>query len=488
MRLPEAFCEMIHGLLGEEAQSFFDCFERERYGGIRINTLKLPKKRAEGLVKAFRLTGAVNWCSTGFYFPENVRPAKSPYYHAGLFYIQEPSAMLPASVAGIEPGMNVLDLCAAPGGKSTHVASLQQGRGILISNDISASRCKALVRNLETFGVRNAIVTNELPDRLATRFEGFFDRILIDAPCSGEGMFRKDPEAISKWEDHKPERCGQMQRELLYHAAKMLKQGGRIIYSTCTFEIAENEQMLAEFLSRNPEFEFVGIEHEILGISQGIKLDNAGDTDACGRIWPHRAKGEGHFVGIIEKRKNEKDITYADTVAPEKRGAKPKRITEIELFEDFCDEVFVQGKSFANNLRLTRIQERLYHIGVAGGLDAAVETDITHRLNGLRIVRNGWYLGEFKRNRFEPSLAFAMGLDAREVKRTVTVKPDDAALGIYLTGASFEIGEGAGIACTEDTDGSVLVCMDVDEMGVFPLGWGKRNGGMIKNKFPHART
>ncbi len=488
MRLPEAFCEMIRGLLGEEAQSFFDCFERERYGGIRINTLKLPKDRAEGLVKAFGLTGAVAWCSTGFYFPENVRPAKSPYYHAGLFYIQEPSAMLPASVADIEPGMDVLDLCAAPGGKSTHVASLQKGKGILVSNDISASRCKALVRNLETFGVRNAIVTNELPERLATRFEGFFDRILIDAPCSGEGMFRKDPEAISKWEDHKPERCGQMQRELLYHAAKMLKQGGRIIYSTCTFEIAENEQMLAEFISRNPEFEFVGIEHGALGISRGIKLDNDDETASCGRIWPHRAMGEGHFVGIIERRKNENDITYADTTAPEKRGAKAKRIAEIELFEDFCDEVFEQGKYFADNLRLTRIQDRLYHVSAAGGLDCKAGLDITLKLNGLRIVRNGWYLGEFKRNRFEPSLAFAMGLDVREVKRRVTLKPEDVSLGTYLTGASFEIGYGSGTVCSDTADGNVLVCMDAGDMGVFSLGWGKKNGDMVKNKFPHART
>ncbi len=299
MNLPEKYISKMKELLKDEYKDYILSFDSGRYYGLRANTIKINPYDLKNKLK-FNLQ-PISWCKEGFYYDETERPAKSPYYNAGLFYIQEPSAMSTASILDIKPGDRVLDLCAAPGGKSTQAGAKLKGCGIIVSNDISASRCKALLKNIEMSGIKNAVVTNETPERLALKFKRFFNRIIVDAPCSGEGMFRKDTAAIKSWEEHKSEICALMQKDILKCAAKMLSDGGIIAYSTCTFAPEENEEIINEFLNENTEFKLLDIDKS-LGFDNGrfdwVKPPNC-QISKCGRLWPFKIKGEGHF---LEKR------------------------------------------------------------------------------------------------------------------------------------------------------------------------------------------
>ncbi|QDH22692.1 RsmB/NOP family class I SAM-dependent RNA methyltransferase [Saccharibacillus brassicae] len=327
IQLPPLFESRMQRWLGSEYESFIASYDRPRYAGIRVNTLKIDAD--EFLAASPFGLKPIPWCETGYYIDENQRPGKHPYYHAGLYYIQEPSAMEPAEALRPEPGDRVLDLCAAPGGKSTQIAAKLRGEGILVTNDISAERTKALAKNIEMSGVRNAVVLNETPERIAEKFPAYFDKILIDAPCSGEGMFRKDPDAVRQWEKHSVEVCTVMQRDILDTVASMLASGGRIVYSTCTFSPEENEAMIALFLARHPDFAVGELPHSPLfapgrpewaaglvesggGLSPLLHEAAPGGepllsrpgalapTARAARIWPHLAEGEGHFVCVLE--------------------------------------------------------------------------------------------------------------------------------------------------------------------------------------------
>ncbi|NGZ75692.1 RsmB/NOP family class I SAM-dependent RNA methyltransferase [Saccharibacillus alkalitolerans] len=326
IQLPPLFESRMQRWLGGEYEDFVASYDRPRHAGIRVNTLKIGLEDFKA-ASPFGLK-PIPWCETGFYVDENERPGKHPYYHTGLYYIQEPSAMEPAEALRPEPGDRVLDLCAAPGGKSTQIAAKLEGRGVLVTNDISAERTKALAKNIEMSGVRNAVVLNETPERIAQRFPAYFDKILIDAPCSGEGMFRKDPDAVRQWEKHSVEVCTVMQRDILDTVASMLAPGGRIVYSTCTFSPEENEAMIALFLARHPDFVVGEMPHSPLfapgrpewaaglaesggGLSpllhepaQGgepaLRPEALAQTARAARIWPHLAEGEGHFVCVLE--------------------------------------------------------------------------------------------------------------------------------------------------------------------------------------------
>lgn len=327
IQLPPLFQSRMQHWLGGEYDDFIASYDRPRHAGIRVNTLKIGTEDFAA-ISPFALK-PIPWCETGFYVDENDRPGKHPYYHAGLYYIQEPSAMEPAEALRPEPGDRVLDLCAAPGGKSTQIAAKLQGRGVLVTNDISAERTKALAKNIEMSGARNVVVLNETPERIAEKFPAYFDKILIDAPCSGEGMFRKDPDAVRQWEKHSVEVCTVMQRDILDTVASMLAPGGRIVYSTCTFSPEENEAMIALFLARHPEFVVGELPHSPLfapgrpdwaadlvesggGLSPLLHEAAEGGepllarpgalapTARAARIWPHLAEGEGHFVCVLE--------------------------------------------------------------------------------------------------------------------------------------------------------------------------------------------
>lgn len=316
VQLPGPFAERMEALLGEEYQQFIKTYEAEPAGGIRVNTLKLTVD--EWLERSPFELAPIPWCPSGFYTEPGARPGKHPYYHAGLYYIQEPSAMAPGELLGAVPGDRVLDLCAAPGGKSTQIAAKLEGQGLLVSNDLNPDRTKALAKNLELYGVRNAVVLNETPERIATAFPGFFDRVLVDAPCSGEGMFRKDEDMHRQWDAGTPGKYADMQREILRSAAKALAPGGTLVYSTCTFAPEENEGMILAFLREHPEFEVQPVPEgagygpgltDWPGRDSGSSAESADESSAdearrkslrgAARLWPHKVKGEGHFVAVL---------------------------------------------------------------------------------------------------------------------------------------------------------------------------------------------
>ncbi|MDQ0338877.1 NOL1/NOP2/sun family putative RNA methylase [Caldalkalibacillus uzonensis] len=460
MALPPLFKQRMQHFLGREAEAFFQSYEQERHYGLRINTLKWTVEEARQALP-FHLT-PIPWVPEGFYYREQERPAKHPYYHAGLYYIQEPSAMAPAAMIPIEPGDRVLDLCAAPGGKSTQIAARLAGQGILVSNDISAERIKALVKNLELFGVRNAIVTNETPERLADVFGAYFDKIIIDAPCSGEGMFRKNPEMVKSWETHNIESCAVMQRDILYQAARMLKPGGLMLYSTCTFAPEENEAQIGRFLSRYPQFEVEDLTM-VSGfqpgrpewVSQDELPGNIKEQLArTARLWPHHVRGEGHFLALLRKTDGEPEMYQSEQATPV-----PEKV--LQDFRQFEKDVCVRPFEEMMDGRLVSFKQHLY-----------VKPEGLPSLQGLRVVKSGWYLGEIKKNRFVPSQALAMGLEMADVIKTVSLSVEDETLLRYLKGETLSL---------QGEKGWKLVCVDR-----FPLGWGKQVQGILKNAYPPA--
>jgi NOL1/NOP2/sun family putative RNA methylase len=446
MNLPEKYAERMQRLLGEDYDKYLKSLDEKRYCGLRANTLKIPPEELDKLVD-WELS-PVKWCDSGFYYDEAIRPAKHPFYNAGLYYIQEPSAMSTGAMLDIEPGDRVLDLCAAPGGKSTQAAAKLQGEGVIVSNDISASRCKALLKNIEVCGVKNAVITNETPEKLASRFEGYFNKIIVDAPCSGEGMFRKDDGAVRSWDTHKSEMCCELQRDILKNAAKMLTTGGVIAYSTCTFAPEEDEGMIWEFLCKNPDFELLDVDKS-KGFDEGHPEWTEGGSDElkkCGRLWPYKTKGEGHFLCLMRKKGSPLRLELQDKPNPSDK--------ELADFNEFC-------KAYLN-IKITS------PLIIHGSSLMAVPSGLPD-LRGIRVMRSGQYLGELKKNRFEPSQAFAMTLKKDDVKLTIDFGLEDDGLKQYLRGDSFQV---------DCADGWALVCV----CG-YPLGWGKVQKGRLKNKY-----
>ena len=438
MNLPLEYMEKMKALLGDEYDEYIASFDAGRFYGLRANTLKISAEELQEK-DVFTLKN-VPWCESGFYYEGEERPAKHPYYHAGLYYLQEPSAMSPAATLPIEEGDVVLDLCAAPGGKTTQLAARLNGTGLLVANDISAGRAKTLLKNVELMGIRNAIVMSETPDKIANRLPEFFDKILVDAPCSGEGMFRKEPDMVKSWDAKMLEFCQTEQAKILEACAPMLKEGGMLLYSTCTFSPEENEKSIGDFLENHPEFELVEIPKEN-GFVKGLD-----PFEACARLYPHKLQGEGHFLALLRKKETE--------------GAKPvpaedsKWTKQMDAFADFAKDV------------LKEMPKGIYKI-YGDGLYLLPEG--TPKLDKLRVLRTGWMLGTLKKDRFEPSQAFAMGLKKEEVKNVVDFPLEDDRVIRYLKGETVE-GEGK--------DGWTLVCVDG-----FPLGWAKMQKGRLKNKY-----
>lgn len=454
--LPVEFKEKMKELLGDEFNSFLNVYEEKHNAGVRVNNLKATKEEFEKIAP-FPIT-PVPWTKNGFYYNEQeYSPAKHPYYYAGLYYIQEPSAMTPASLLPIEPGDRVLDICAAPGGKSTELGARLNGRGVLVSNDISNSRAKALLKNIELFGIRNAIVISEAPSKLAEPFEGFFDKILVDAPCSGEGMFRKSHAIIKNWEQYGTGYYAKLQREILPFAIKMLKADGYMIYSTCTFSTEEDEGTLSYILENFPEMEVVPAadltKESYKGFAKAVpELIGAPAEISNGlRLYPHRLKGEGHFVALLHKKADASVPFFSPSF---KYGTKKGEISD-EAFEFLKLLKFDIPKE-----RLIVKEERLYLV-----------PDELPDLKGLRVMRSGLLLGEMKKGRFEPSQALASSLRPGEYENTYNLRADDPDVIRYLKCETIEVPESV-------ADGYVLVCVDS-----FPLGWGKVQGGRFKNKY-----
>ncbi len=451
MNLPVTFEENMRALLQDDFEQYQACLDQPMYHGIRINTSKISVSDFMK-INPFHLR-QVPWCENGFYYDETVdKPSKHPYYYAGLYYIQEPSAMTPANVLPIEENERVLDICAAPGGKSTELAAKLGGSGILVSNDISASRAKALLKNLEVFGVTNALILSEPPYRLAERFPEYFDKILIDAPCSGEGMFRKSASMITAWENNGNQLFSDLQRGILEQVVKMLKPGGMLLYSTCTFAPLENEQSIEYLLSLDDRLTLVDF-HPYEKFDHGHpEWSNTKNPELakCARLWPHRIEGEGHFVCLVKKQgiANPQD-NYGDY--PVKKAKLPDSVTEFlshinvpflpERFEISADKLYYIPESFPS-------------------------------VKGLRILRCGLYMGEIKKNRFEPSQSLAMTLTMDVFDNCLNLRADGQSVIRYLKGETITF---------EDStvkNGYTLVCVDG-----YPLGFGKANQGVLKNKY-----
>lgn len=449
VQLPEKFEKRMRELLLEEYGAFAEGYAAEHASGLRVNTMKLSAEEFADIAPV--PVQKIPWIENGFYYDADAaQPAKHPYYYAGLYYIQEPSAMTPAAVLPVTPGERVLDLCAAPGGKSTELAAKLCGRGVLVSNDISNSRAKALLKNLELFGTKNAVVISETPARLSERFAGYFDKILVDAPCSGEGMFRKSPAIIKNWEQYGVEYYQKLQREILPFAVKMLRPGGMLLYSTCTFSPEEDEGTLAFLLREYPELSMIEPELTYEGFAPARPEWVGGPEEIrkAVRIWPHRMEGEGHFVALLQKSEDGKESPPSEAF-----------VRKAKLSEEAV-EFLGRLKLPLDFNRIIAREERLYYL--PEGLPD---------LSGLRILRSGLLLGEMKKNRFEPGQALACALKAEEYDNCYSLCAEEEDVIRYLKCETIS-------ARTPVKDGFVLVCADG-----YPLGWGKASQGVIKNKY-----
>lgn len=445
MYIPEEFRLRMQDLLKDEYKEFINTYEKRRYQAIRVNTLKIS---IDDFIKLcpFKLHGGVSWEKRGFYI-EHDKPGKHPYHAAGLYYVQEPSAMSVVPCLGIKPGHKVLDLCAAPGGKSTQAAAYLEGQGLLVSNEIEPKRAKVLSENIERMGIKNAVVTSNSPKQLQQVFEGYFDRIIVDAPCSGEGMFKKEEASIQDWSREAVNGCAMRQKEIIDSAGAMLKPGGLMVYSTCTFSTEENEEIIGGFLNRNPDFSIESIPKNN-GFAPGFSEYGEGyDLEKAARLFPHRVKGEGHFLCLLKKNHgNEGKQGEMDC------KIKKELLSDYYKFMDLALKDEVQGTLFLKG-------EELY----------ALPQDLC-QVKGLRILRGGLQLGTLKKNRFEPNHALALALKPSQAVRCINLKTSCDELLKYLMGEVLEV---------QEVDGWCLVAADG-----YSIGWGKISSGKMKNHYP----
>lgn len=457
--LPADFLTRMEAMLGSDYPAFLASYEKPRRNGLRVNPLKISPDDLQRIVP-FSLE-KIPWTENGFFYGQEDRPAQHPFYRCGLYYLQEPSAMAPAPLLPVRPGDRVLDLCAAPGGKATGLGARLQGRGLLVANDASNTRSKALLRNLELFGIPNCFVTNETPERLAAAFPGFFDKILVDAPCSGEGMFRKEPAAVKTWTLEKTDLCARMQREILEKAVHMLAPGGLLMYSTCTFAPLENEGSVSYILEHLPEMDLVRLP-AIHGSSPSDPAWGNGDPrlERCLRLWPHRCQGEGHFLALFQKNsRREKERPQKNKRT---KNSKDPRAGQKLIEESLTPLIPAMIMPFD----WERVEIRA---GKAYLLPEGMPS-----VKGLRFLRNGLFLGELKKNRFEPSQPLALTLTDAAYAR-LDLSCQDPRVGGYLHGETISVSPAE---CTVSSGWAVL-CVDG-----FPLGWGKLVNGTFKNKYP----
>jgi len=461
MKIPEEFkCKMKELFDAGEYAGFLEAFNKPRCCGLRVNTLKIGVEEFLEL-SPFKLE-PVPWASDGFYYNEEESPGRHPFYHAGLYYIQEPSAMLPAEVLDARPGERVLDLCAAPGGKTVRIAAGMKGKGILVANDINPERVKALVKNIELCGVRNAIVTNETPEALAGKFSGFFDRVLVDAPCSGEGMFRKDEDAAKSWRKFECGKLVSVQKGLLESADAMLKSGGRLVYSTCTFSPEENEMQISDFLCRHNNYDVIDIPRSA-GVEGGRPHWAGGRLELAGtsRLWPHKVRGEGHFVALLRKRfacRHERGEKREAAMLPRGSGALRELPAPTELFREFED-------------RCLNCRTDGYFTAKGGNLYCLPEEPPD--LSGLKVAKFGWYLGNFSRGKFEPSHSLVVSLKKDDIKNTADFDSHSMEVLRYLKGETLMMDGLSG--------GKRLTAVCVNG---YTLGWAKQEDDMLKNLYP----
>ena len=521
--LPQSFLDSMKEILGKDYEAFLAGFDGQRQYGLRVNTLKMNLEEFERIAP-FHLK-KVPWISNGYFYEAEDAPAKHPFYSAGIYYLQEPSAMTPASRLKVKPGERVLDLCAAPGGKATELGAALQGKGLLVANDINTARAKALLRNLELFGISNSFVTNEPPHVLEERFPEFFHKIMVDAPCSGQ---EKGPEYFSK-----------LQREIIVQAADMLLPGGMMFYSTCTFSPLENEKTITYLLKERPDMEVVPME-DYEGFAEGLTSykDEIFDESCklCRRIWPHKMSGEGHFMALLHK-KGEVEQTTGENIdaimqsinhlqAEKSEGLDINRTfnmndkVDIMNNQQSIDSILDKNSAEVNQQENRKALKKSKKArkkqqpksqssfwwekckGLSKEQKAAAEDFFSHvnivydanRIDvrgdnlyylpesrydgrGLHFLRNGLFIGEFKKKRFEPSQPFALALRAQDFDQVLDFPADDERLQRYLRGETLDVSDL--IADEKKRKGWQLVMV-----AGHPLGFGKLVNNNLKNKYP----
>lgn len=445
--LPEQFLDRMKNMLDAEYPAFLESYDRPRFQSLRVNSLKGSAEELKGRMEG--LEKAVPWADGGFYYSDGIHPGKHPFHEAGVYYIQEPSAMAPAAYLAVQPGERVLDLCAAPGGKSTQIAAAMQGKGILISNEIHPQRAKILAENIERMGIRNAIVVSHEPAYLAERFHGYFDKIMVDAPCSGEGMFRKNETAAGEWSPENVQMCADRQDEIMDQAAVMLRPGGKMVYSTCTFAPLEDEGTISRFLKAHPEFVIEPAER-CPSMEAGHPQWGGGreDLEHTIRLWPHKLDGEGHFLACLKKAGYGEQREVVPGIG--EKGIAQKDCKEWKEFEAEYLKTELQGI-------FLRFGEQLYL--APQGIPS---------LKGLKVLRPGLHLGTVKKNRFEPSHALALALKPEEAGFCYEMTYEQAVA--YLSGQTLP---------AAGEKGWYLMCVSG-----YSIGWGKLAGGMMKNHYP----
>lgn len=471
MKLPEAFEKRMKAMLGESYEAFIAAYDRPNTPALRLNPLKAAKPSLDCIKKP------VPWVEGGYYYDisSEIRPGKHPYHEAGAYYIQEASAMIPASLFPPIPGEKVLDLCAAPGGKTTQLASSLMGEGLLVANEIHPVRASILSQNVERMGIKNAVVTNHAPHELVPFFPSFFDKIVVDAPCSGEGMFRKEEQALTMWSQDNVDLCAARQKDILESAAKMLAPDGYLTYSTCTFAPEENEGVILDFLRAHPEFEVVEPKNPtvISCIQQGL-IDRGNPEWAYGgneyaeqirktvRLFPHHADGEGHFAALLHK--SAEAVTTA--VSEEKKSKKKDRDNGRGKEQLITEKAYKSFKQFITEVTDEELNGVPYLFGEHLYL---CPTLLPSPKKGLRVLRHGLHLGSIVGSeRFEPSHSLALALDISKLKKAFAIGYSDAVS--YL---------GGNVLPCENEKGWYVLTLDN-----LPLGWGKASNGMMKNHYP----
>lgn len=465
--LPQLFMERMETMLQGEYDDFLAAYEKERWYGLRFNPLKTDK---ETFLKRMPFAlEPVAWAEEGFYYRPEQQPGKHLFHEIGAYYIQEPSAMAVAEVLAPAPGERILDLCAAPGGKSTQIAGKMRGEGLLVSNEIIPGRAKILSQNIERMGIANAVVCNETPERLAAFFPSFFDKILVDAPCSGEGMFRKDETAIAEWSPEQVKLCAERQRMILEQAVFMLKPGGTLVYSTCTFSVEENEDVIGGFLKEHPEFSVAEAEQE--------KFFEPGRREHTMRLWPHKLAGEGHFIAKLKKAgtlvltENYVNHDAGDGYSRMAEGSGRKK--EKKASDDIgpC-RAFLREELGLSDTAYAGLEKR--GIFLPFGEQVYLVPRQMIPLKGLKVIRPGLHLGTNKKNRFEPSHALALYLSQDMVQKHYEMTKEQAES--YLRGETF--------ACGESVSGREQKGWTLLTISGYAAGFGKAGNGQMKNHYP----
>lgn len=447
---PTEFTQRMKALLQEDYDEFIACLAKPRYQALRFNPLKHPRLQE---MTMFGDLQPVDWEKNGFYYHADSAPGQHPYHQAGVYYIQEPSAMAPAAYLNAQPGEIILDLCAAPGGKSTQIAGDMMGKGLLISNEIHPARARILSENIERMGIDNCIVTNESPQKLTEHFEQFFDRIMVDAPCSGEGMFRKNEEAIAQWSLENVMLCARRQDEILECAHQMLKPGGTIVYSTCTFAPEENEETILRFCKRHPEYHMPKIPM-YSGMVHGMTAQ--GTMPGTIRLFPHKIHGEGHFLAVLKKNKENDSNDNSGLLHGIQPSLEDKELAQFREFEKETLNISFQGT-------FVRFKDDLY----------VLDHDMPN-LKGLKVLRPGLHLGTMKKGRFEPGHALALrlcyGSQGSDIKPEYVTNLDPQMAKQYLQGQTF---------VSQGQKGWHVITVDH-----YSIGWGKLAGDVMKNHYP----